>query len=87
MMSRDIRDDVSSPGVSQGHLPAGHSKADGWSGVWVVGGLEEVQAAARRLEALQTDALAREPRFKTLTDMARDLEQGSYHSTADVTKR
>ncbi|KAK0147075.1 Spectrin beta chain, non-erythrocytic 5 [Merluccius polli] len=53
----------------------------------VVGGLEEVQAAARRLEALQTDALAREPRFKTLTDMARDLEQGSYHSTADVTRR
>ncbi|KAA8582408.1 hypothetical protein FQN60_009148 [Etheostoma spectabile] len=42
--------------------------------------LEEAQAAGRRLEALATDALAREPRFAALRNMADTIERGNYHS-------
>ncbi|KAM6973270.1 spectrin beta chain, non-erythrocytic 5 [Aplochiton taeniatus] len=49
--------------------------------------LEEAQAAARRLEALGTDALAREPRFRALTDMAQLIERGNYHSKEQVSRR
>ncbi|XP_060938197.1 spectrin beta chain, non-erythrocytic 2 [Limanda limanda] len=49
--------------------------------------LEEVQAAGRRLEALATDALAREPRFTALRDMARTIERGNYHSKEQVIRR
>ncbi|CAB1331140.1 unnamed protein product [Coregonus sp. 'balchen'] len=49
--------------------------------------LEEAQAAARRLEALGTDTLAREPRFRALSDMAAVIEKGNYHSKAQVIRR
>ncbi|XP_067099877.1 spectrin beta chain, non-erythrocytic 5 [Osmerus mordax] len=49
--------------------------------------LEEALAAARRLEALETDALAREPRFRALRDMAALIERGDYHSKEQVTRR
>lgn len=49
--------------------------------------LEEAQAAGRRLEALATDVLAREPRFATLRDMAKTIERGNYHSKEQVIKR
>ncbi|KAK5886954.1 hypothetical protein CesoFtcFv8_017933 [Champsocephalus esox] len=49
--------------------------------------LEEAQAAGRRLEALSTDALAREPRFAALRDMAKTIERGNYHSKAQVMER
>ncbi|KAL0969732.1 hypothetical protein UPYG_G00231540 [Umbra pygmaea] len=49
--------------------------------------LEEAQAAARRLEALGTDTLAREPRFRALRDMAAVIEKGNYHSKAQVIRR
>ena len=49
--------------------------------------LEEAQATARRLEALETDALAREPRFRALRDMAALIERGDYHSKEQVTRR
>ncbi|XP_056867453.1 spectrin beta chain, non-erythrocytic 5 isoform X2 [Takifugu flavidus] len=42
--------------------------------------LEEAQAARRRLEALAADALAHEPRFGALKDMARSIVRGNYHS-------
>ncbi|KAF3845468.1 hypothetical protein F7725_008631, partial [Dissostichus mawsoni] len=38
---------------------------------------KEAQAAGRRLEALSTDALAREPRFAALRDMAKTIERGN----------
>uniref|UniRef100_I3J096 Spectrin, beta, non-erythrocytic 5 n=1 Tax=Oreochromis niloticus TaxID=8128 RepID=I3J096_ORENI len=49
--------------------------------------LEEAQAAGRRLEALATDALAREPRFMALSDMAKSIEKGNYHSKEQVIRR
>uniref|UniRef100_A0A4W6DIZ9 Spectrin beta, non-erythrocytic 5 n=1 Tax=Lates calcarifer TaxID=8187 RepID=A0A4W6DIZ9_LATCA len=49
--------------------------------------LEEAQAAARRLEALATDALAREPRFGALRDMAEAIERGNYHSKEQIIRR
>ncbi|XP_028251320.1 spectrin beta chain, non-erythrocytic 5 [Parambassis ranga] len=49
--------------------------------------LEEAQAAGRRLEALATDALAREPRFTALKDMAKSIERGNYHSKEQVIRR
>ncbi|XP_040917192.1 spectrin beta chain, non-erythrocytic 2 [Toxotes jaculatrix] len=49
--------------------------------------LEEAQAAGRRLEALATDALAREPRFTALRDMAETIERGNYHSKEQIIAR
>ncbi|KAK5857872.1 hypothetical protein PBY51_011085 [Eleginops maclovinus] len=49
--------------------------------------LEEAQAAGRRLEALATDALAREPRFAALRDMAKNIERGNYHSKEQIMGR
>ncbi|KAM9341571.1 spectrin beta chain, non-erythrocytic 5 [Symphorus nematophorus] len=49
--------------------------------------LEEAQAAGRRLEALATDALAREPRFTALRDMAKTIERGNYHSKEKIIRR
>ncbi|KAM7376448.1 hypothetical protein PAMP_006181 [Pampus punctatissimus] len=49
--------------------------------------LEDAQAAGRRLEALATDALAREPRFSALRDMAKSIEEGNYHSKEQVIRR
>ncbi|XP_008275361.1 spectrin beta chain, non-erythrocytic 5 [Stegastes partitus] len=49
--------------------------------------LEEAQAAGRRLEALSTDALAREPRFTALREMAKSIERGNYHSKEQVIRR
>ncbi|AWP15961.1 putative spectrin beta chain non-erythrocytic 5 [Scophthalmus maximus] len=49
--------------------------------------LEEAQAAGRRLEALATDALAREPRFGALRDMAESIERGNYHSKEQIIGR
>ncbi|XP_029317025.1 LOW QUALITY PROTEIN: spectrin beta chain, non-erythrocytic 5 [Cottoperca gobio] len=49
--------------------------------------LEEAQAAGRRLEALATDALAREPRFAALRDMAKTIERGNYHSKEQIIRR
>ncbi|XP_068608001.1 spectrin beta chain, non-erythrocytic 5 [Brachionichthys hirsutus] len=49
--------------------------------------LEEAQATGRRLEALVTDALAREPRFAALRDMAKTIELGKYHSKDRIIKR
>ncbi|XP_024910886.1 spectrin beta chain, non-erythrocytic 5 isoform X2 [Cynoglossus semilaevis] len=49
--------------------------------------LEEAQAAGRRLEALATDALAREPRFTALRDMAKTMERENYHSKDQIRTR
>lgn len=49
--------------------------------------MEEAQAARRRLEALATDVLAREPRFAALRDMAQSIERGNYHSKIQISKR
>ncbi|XP_077945298.1 spectrin beta chain, non-erythrocytic 5 isoform X2 [Gasterosteus aculeatus] len=49
--------------------------------------LEEAQAAQRRLEGLATDALAREPRFAALRNMADSVERGGYHSKERITRR
>ncbi|KAG7215088.1 hypothetical protein INR49_011666 [Caranx melampygus] len=49
--------------------------------------LEEAQAVGRRLEALSTDALAREPRFSALRDMAKSIERGNYHSKEQIIRR
>lgn len=49
--------------------------------------LEEAQATGRRLAALATDALAREPRFVALRDMAKTVERGNYHSKEQIIRR
>lgn len=49
--------------------------------------LEDAQAMARRLEALATDALARETRFKALSEMAGIIERENYHSKQQVARR
>ncbi|XP_029982912.1 spectrin beta chain, non-erythrocytic 5 [Sphaeramia orbicularis] len=49
--------------------------------------LEEAQAVGRRLEALSTDVLAREPRFSALRDMAQIIERGNYHSKEQIMRR
>ncbi|CAJ1074861.1 spectrin beta chain%2C non-erythrocytic 5 [Xyrichtys novacula] len=49
--------------------------------------LEDAQAAGRRLEALSTDALAREPRFAALRDMAETIERENYHSKEQISRR
>lgn len=49
--------------------------------------LEEAQAAGRRLEALATDAQAREPRFTALRDMAKTIERENYHSKEQIIRR
>lgn len=49
--------------------------------------LEEAETAARRLEALGTDVLAREPRFRALSEMAAVIERENYHSKAQVIHR
>ncbi|KAL0170165.1 hypothetical protein M9458_034761, partial [Cirrhinus mrigala] len=46
--------------------------------------LEEAETAARKLEALETDVLAREPRFRALSKMAAVIEKEDYHSKAQV---
>lgn len=48
---------------------------------------EEAQAAGRRLEALVTDVLAREPRFSALKDMAKVIERGNYHGKDQIIMR
>uniref|UniRef100_A0A4W4DYW9 Spectrin, beta, non-erythrocytic 5 n=1 Tax=Electrophorus electricus TaxID=8005 RepID=A0A4W4DYW9_ELEEL len=52
-----------------------------------LGSLEEVQAAARRLEALCTDVLAHEPRFQALSEMATVIEREDYYCKDQVTRR
>lgn len=52
-----------------------------------LGTLEEAQAAGQRLEALATDALAHEPRFSALRDMAVSIERGNYHSKEQIIRR
>lgn len=49
--------------------------------------LEEAQAAHRRLEALAADALAHEPRFAALKDMARSIVRGNYHGKELIIRR
>ncbi len=49
--------------------------------------LEEAERAARKLEALGTDVLAREPRFCALSKMAAVIEKDNYHSKAQVIRR
>lgn len=49
--------------------------------------LEEAETAARKLEALGTDVLAREPRFRALSKMAAVIEKENYHSKAQVIRR
>ncbi|XP_057715583.1 spectrin beta chain, non-erythrocytic 5 isoform X1 [Corythoichthys intestinalis] len=49
--------------------------------------LEEAQVAIRRLEALATDAQAREPRFHALQDMADAIQRGNYHGKELVNRR
>ncbi|XP_054653046.1 spectrin beta chain, non-erythrocytic 1 isoform X2 [Dunckerocampus dactyliophorus] len=49
--------------------------------------LEEAQAARRRLEALATDAQAREPRFSALRDMADTIRKEKYHSKDRIVRR
>uniref|UniRef100_A0A672QKD3 Spectrin, beta, non-erythrocytic 5 n=1 Tax=Sinocyclocheilus grahami TaxID=75366 RepID=A0A672QKD3_SINGR len=49
--------------------------------------LEEAETAARKLEALGADVLAREPRFRTLSQMAAVIEKQNYHSKAQVIRR
>lgn len=49
--------------------------------------LMEAQAAGRRLEALATDVLAREPRFNALKDMAETIKRGNYHSKDMIIRR
>ncbi|KAK2878694.1 hypothetical protein Q8A67_019485 [Cirrhinus molitorella] len=49
--------------------------------------LEEAETAARKLEALETDVLAREPRFRALSKMAAVIEKENYHSKAQVIRR
>lgn len=49
--------------------------------------LEEAETAARKLEALGADVLAREPRFRALSEMAAVIERENYHSKAQVTHR
>ncbi|KAF3845473.1 hypothetical protein F7725_008636, partial [Dissostichus mawsoni] len=46
--------------------------------------LEQLAQNRRRLEALSTDALAREPRFAALRDMAKTIERGNYHSKEQI---
>ena len=49
--------------------------------------LEDAQAAAQRLEALNTDVLAKEPRFQALNEMASIIEREDYHSKKQVISR
>lgn len=49
--------------------------------------LEEAHGMARRLEALATDALARETRFRALSEMAATIERENYHSKQQVARR
>nr|XP_057947283.1 spectrin beta chain, non-erythrocytic 5-like isoform X2 [Doryrhamphus excisus] len=49
--------------------------------------LEEAQAARRRLEALATDAQAREPRFSALRNMADTIRRENYHSKERIIRR
>ncbi|XP_062379447.1 spectrin beta chain, non-erythrocytic 5 [Sardina pilchardus] len=49
--------------------------------------LEDAHAMARRLEALATDALAREPRFRALSEMAAIIQRENYHSKEKVARR
>ncbi|XP_034163832.2 spectrin beta chain, non-erythrocytic 5 [Pangasianodon hypophthalmus] len=49
--------------------------------------LEEAQVAAKKLEALWTDVLAREPRFQALSEMAAIIERENYHSKEQIVCR
>lgn len=49
--------------------------------------LEEAETAVRKLEALGADVLAREQRFRALSDMAAIIERENYHSKSQVTRR
>ncbi|TSO67499.1 Spectrin beta chain, non-erythrocytic 5 [Bagarius yarrelli] len=49
--------------------------------------LEDAQVAAQKLEALNTDVLAREPRFQALSEMAAIIERENYHSKQEVISR
>lgn len=51
------------------------------------GDLEDAQAVAQRLEALATDGLAREPRFRALSEMAVVIQRENYHSKEQVARR
>uniref|UniRef100_A0A8D2KX84 Calponin-homology (CH) domain-containing protein n=1 Tax=Varanus komodoensis TaxID=61221 RepID=A0A8D2KX84_VARKO len=46
---------------------------------WQPDGLEQLEAATRRLEAIEADMLPRDQRFKTLSQMASKIEQENYH--------
>lgn len=49
--------------------------------------LENAQAAVKRLEALCTDVLAREPRFQALQEIASVIEREDYHSKEQIVSR
>ncbi|XP_052001180.1 spectrin beta chain, non-erythrocytic 5 [Xyrauchen texanus] len=49
--------------------------------------LEQADTTVHRLEALGTDVLAREPRFRALSEMAAVIDRGNYHSKAQVIHR
>ncbi|XP_078089380.1 spectrin beta chain, non-erythrocytic 5-like [Mustelus asterias] len=52
-----------------------------------VGSIEEAEAATKRLEAITTDVLAREQRFKALAEMAQVIKNENYHGKAEIVKK
>ncbi|XP_044291663.1 spectrin beta chain, non-erythrocytic 5 [Varanus komodoensis] len=54
---------------------------------WQPDGLEQLEAATRRLEAIEADMLPRDQRFKTLSQMASKIEQENYHGKLQICKK
>ncbi|XP_060118338.1 spectrin beta chain, non-erythrocytic 5 [Heteronotia binoei] len=48
--------------------------------------LEQLEAAARRLEAIEADMLPRDTRFKALAEMAAEIKQENYYDQDQITK-
>ncbi|XP_054825905.1 spectrin beta chain, non-erythrocytic 5 [Eublepharis macularius] len=48
--------------------------------------MEQLEAAARKLEAIETDMLPRDTRFQALAEMAAEIKQENYYDHIQITK-
>nr|XP_056707864.1 spectrin beta chain, non-erythrocytic 5 [Euleptes europaea] len=48
--------------------------------------VEQLEAAARKLEAIETDMLSRDMRFRALAEMAAEIKQENYYDQDQITK-
>ncbi|XP_062974523.1 spectrin beta chain, non-erythrocytic 5 [Elgaria multicarinata webbii] len=54
---------------------------------WRPDSLEQLEAATRKLEAIEADMLPRDQRFKALAEMASEIKHENYHDKVQITAK